>query len=320
MPVIKKISPAHAGILDFSSTLLYVHFSSDCITGGTIYMALILDGKKIAAEIRETVAKEARALKERAGITPGLAVILVGDNPASQIYVRGKETACANTGIFSRTVRLPANTAEPELFETISGLNRDCTIHGILVQLPLPRYLRPDILIDAIDPAKDVDGLHPVNAGRLFTGNPYHIACTPSGVIELMDRYGIELAGRDAVIVGRSNLVGKPLALLLLARNATVTMCHTKTRNLPSVTSRADILIAAAGNPGMVTGAMVKEGAVVIDVGMNRRGDGSLTGDVVFNDAAEKASYITPVPGGVGPMTIAMLLVNTLNAAKRIAE
>lgn len=292
----------------------------DLYGGETVNMALMLDGKKTAEDVRRAVAEEAMALKAKREIVPGLAVILVGDNPASQIYVRGKENACAKAGFFSRAFRLPAEAAETELLDIIGGLNRDPLIHGILVQLPLPRHLRPDILIEAIDPAKDVDGLHPVNSGRLFTGNPYHTACTPTGVIELMDRYGIELAGKDAVIVGRSNLVGKPLALMLLARNATVTMCHTKTVNLPAVTSRADILVAAAGSPGMVTGAMVKEGAVVIDVGMNRRRDGSVVGDVVFSEAAEKASYITPVPGGVGPMTIAMLLKNTLNAAKRIAS
>lgn len=282
-------------------------------------MALILDGKKIAGEVRRAVAEEALTLKDGRGITPGLAVILVGDNPASQIYVRGKESACAKAGFLSRAFSLSAAATESELLGIIGGLNRDPAIHGILVQLPLPRHLRPDILIEAIDPAKDVDGLHPFNTGRLFTGNPYHTACTPSGVIELLDRYGIDMAGKDAVIVGRSNLVGKPLALMLLARNATVTMCHTKTRNLSAVTARADILVAAAGSPGMVTGAMVKEGAVVIDVGMNRRDDGSVVGDVAFSEVARKASYITPVPGGVGPMTIAMLLRNTLNAAQRIA-
>ncbi|MCX5851701.1 MAG: bifunctional methylenetetrahydrofolate dehydrogenase/methenyltetrahydrofolate cyclohydrolase FolD [Deltaproteobacteria bacterium] len=282
-------------------------------------MALILDGKKIAGEVRRAVAEEALTLKDGRGITPGLAVILVGDNPASQIYVRGKESACAKAGFLSRAFSLSAAATESELLAIIGGLNRDPAIHGILVQLPLPRHLRPDILIEAIDPAKDVDGLHPFNTGRLFTGNPYHTACTPSGVIELLDRYGIDMAGKDAVIVGRSNLVGKPLALMLLARNATVTMCHTKTHNLSAVTVRADILVAAAGSPGMVTGAMVKEGAVVIDVGMNRRDDGSVVGDVAFSEVARKASYITPVPGGVGPMTIAMLLRNTLNAAQRIA-
>ena len=282
-------------------------------------MALILDGKKIAEEVRRAVAEEARTLNDKRGITPGLAVILVGDNPASQIYVRGKENACAKAGFLSRAFSLSAAATESELLAIIGGLNRDPAIHGILVQLPLPRHLRPDILIEAIDPAKDVDGLHPFNTGRLFTGNPCHTACTPSGVVELLDRYGIDMAGKDAVIVGRSNLVGKPLALMLLARNATVTMCHTKTRNLSVVTARADILVAAAGSPGMVTGAMVKEGAVIIDVGMNRRDDGSVVGDVAFSEVARKASYITPVPGGVGPMTIAMLLRNTLNAAQRIA-
>ena len=282
-------------------------------------MALILDGKKIAGEVRRAVEEEARALKDERGITPGLAVILVGDDSASQIYVRGKENACAKAGFLSRAFSLSAAAMESELLAIIGGLNRDPAIHGILVQLPLPRHLRPDILIEAIDPAKDVDGLHPFNIGRLFTGNPCHTACTPSGVVELLDRYGIDMAGKDAVIVGRSNLVGKPLALMLLARNATVTMCHTKTRNLSAVTARADILVAAAGSPGMVTGAMVKEGAVIIDVGMNRRDDGSVVGDVAFSEVARKASYITPVPGGVGPMTIAMLLRNTLNAAQRIA-
>ena len=278
-------------------------------------MAVIIDGKKIAQEIRHEVKAETLRLKKGTGITPGLAVVLVGDDPASKIYLKHKENACRDAGFFSREFRLPQETLESELLATIQELNQDGNIHGILVQLPLPRHLNSATIIEAIDPQKDVDGFHPYNLGRLFTGNPYHMACTPKGILELMDRHAITIEGKEAVIVGRSNIVGKPLALMLLNRHATVTICHTRTRNLSEVTKRAEILVAAAGKPEMIRADMVRDGSVIIDVGVNRMDDGRLVGDVAFSEVLEKVSYITPVPGGVGPMTIAMLLVNTLKAA-----
>ena len=277
-------------------------------------MAIRIDGKQAAREIRDALRAEALQLKAATGIAPGLAVILVGENPASRIYVGGKEKACQEAGFLSRVFRLPAETAERDILKRIHGLNDDRKIHGILVQLPLPGHIRTDAIIEAIDPQKDVDGFHPYNVGRLFSGNPLHQPCTPSGIIELLNRYGIAIEGKEAVIVGRSNIVGKPLALMLLSRHATVTICHTRTKNLPEVTRRAEILVAAAGKAEMIRADMVREGAVVIDVGMNRIAEGRLVGDVAFSAVAEKASYITPVPGGVGPMTIAMLLKNTLQA------
>ncbi len=279
-------------------------------------MAAVIDGNRIALEVRAEVRAQALELKEKRGITPGLAVILVGEDPASKIYVGRKEKAATEAGFLSREFRLPAETTEESLRDIITVLNASPEIHGILVQLPLPKHINPDVVIETIDPRKDVDGFHPVNIGGLFTGRPGHRACTPLGVIELLDRTGIPIEGKEAVIVGRSNIVGKPLALMLLNRHATVTVCHTRTRDLAGVARRADILVAAAGKAEMVRGEMVKEGAVVIDVGINRRADGKLVGDVAFAEAAAKASYITPVPGGVGPMTIAMLLRNTLNSAK----
>ena len=281
-------------------------------------MATIIDGNKISQSIREEVRKEARALKAAKGMVPGLAVILVGDDPASKIYVGRKERACEEAGFLSRQYRLPAQTPQEDLLGLVGALNDDRAIHGILVQLPLPGHIGANRILDAIRPEKDVDGFHPYNIGRLFIGCPLHLPCTPAGILELLDRSGISIEGKEAVIVERSNIVGKPLALLLLQRHATVTICHTRTRDLPAVTRRADILVAAAGKAEMVRGAMVKEGAVVIDVGMNRLADGRLVGDVAFSEAAAKASFITPVPGGVGPMTIAMLLRNTLSAAKRV--
>ena len=278
-------------------------------------MAVIIDGKKIAQDIRNEVKAEALRLKEQAGITPGLAVVLVGDDPASKVYIKHKENACRDTGFYSREFRLPQDTREKDLLTAIHELNDDESIHGILVQLPLPRQINPLTIIEAIAPRKDVDGFHPYNLGRLFTGNPYHVACTPKGILELLDRYAVTIEGKASVIVGRSNIVGKPLALLLLNRHATVTICHTRTRQLAEVTKRAEILIAAAGKPEMIRADMVNNGAVVIDVGVNRMDDGRLVGDVAFSEVLEKASFITPVPGGVGPMTIAMLLVNTLKAA-----
>ena len=278
-------------------------------------MAVVIDGKNIAQEIIDEVKGEAQRLKERVGITPGLAVLLVGNDPASSIYIRHKENACKRAAFFSREFKLSQDTSEKDILAIIRELNHDEKIHGILVQLPLPRHIDPTTIIEAIDPRKDVDGFHPCNLGRLFTGNPYHMACTPKGILELLDRSSISIEGRRAVIVGRSNIVGKPVALMLLNRHATVTVCHTKTQQLPLLTRQAEILIAAAGRPEMIRADMVSNGAVIIDVGINRMDDGRLVGDVAFSEVFEKASFITPVPGGVGPMTIAMLLVNTLNAA-----
>ena len=278
-------------------------------------MAILIDGKQASREIRDALQAEAAKLKASSGVVPGLAVILVGENPASRIYVGSKEKACQEAGFLSRVYRLPAETAERDVLKRIRMLNDDRKIHGILVQLPLPAHIRAEAVIEAIDPRKDVDGFHPYNTGRLFSGNPLHRPCTPSGILALLDRYGIVPEGKEAVIVGRSNIVGKPLALMLLSRNATVTVCHTRTKNLPEVTRRAEILVAAAGKAEMIQADMVRDGAVVIDVGVNRGADGRLVGDVAFAGVAEKASHITPVPGGVGPMTIAMLLKNTLQAA-----
>ena len=283
-------------------------------------MSIIIDGNKIAHDIRQAVREETLVFKEKTGIVPGLAVVLVGEDPASQVYVGRKTKACAEVGFLSREYKLPADTSEAELLTLINDLNVDPLIHGVLVQLPLPKHIATDKIISAIDPHKDVDGFHPYNVGGLVTGSPRFVPCTPRGIMELIARTGIELSGKDAVVVGRSNIVGKPMALLLLAQNATVTMCHSKTKDLPAVTSRADVLIAAVGKPHMIKANMVKEGAVVIDVGVNRLESGKLAGDVAFDEVAARASYITPVPGGVGPMTIAMLMKNTLDAARMMAE
>jgi len=281
-------------------------------------MSIIIDGNKIAQDIRQAVREEASDLARRTGIVPGLAVVLAGDDPASKVYVGRKAKACAEVGFLSREYKLPADVGEAELLALIRDLNNDRRIHGILVQLPLPKHIVTDKIIAAIDPNKDVDGFHPANVGRLVTGSPLFIPCTPRGIMELIARTGIELSGKDAVVIGRSNIVGKPMAFLLLAQNVTVTMCHSKTKDLPAAARRADVLIAAVGKPHMITADMVKEGAVVIDVGVNRLENGKLAGDVAFDEVAPKASAITPVPGGVGPMTIAMLMKNTLDAAKRI--
>lgn len=279
-------------------------------------MAQIIDGKKTAADIRGEIKEAALKLKQEKNIVPGLAVVLVGDDPASAVYVRGKKNACAEVGFLSREYTYPAAVAEREILSLIGQLNVDPEIHGILVQLPLPKHIGTDAIIDAISPSKDVDGFHPYNVGRLVAGNPVHLPCTPAGVVELLDRYGAKIEGKEAVIVGRSNIVGKPLAFMLLARHATVTLCHTRTRDLREVTRRAEILVAAVGKAEMIRGDMVREGAVVIDVGVNRPDGGKLVGDVAFAEAEPKASLITPVPGGVGPMTIAMLMKNTLKAAQ----
>ncbi|MBP7232351.1 MAG: bifunctional methylenetetrahydrofolate dehydrogenase/methenyltetrahydrofolate cyclohydrolase FolD [Syntrophaceae bacterium] len=279
-------------------------------------MSIVIDGNKIAQEIRQEVREDTLVFKKKTGMVPGLSVILVGEDPASQVYVGRKAKACAEVGFLSREYKLPADTGELKLLSLIEELNADRLIHGILVQLPLPKHIAADKIIAAIDPHKDVDGFHPYNVGGLVTGSPLFVPCTPRGIMELIGRTGIALSGKEAVVVGRSNIVGKPMALLLLAQNATVTMCHSKTKDLPSVTSHADVLIAAIGKPRMITANMVKEGAVVIDVGVNRLENGKLAGDVDFDEVAAKASCITPVPGGVGPMTIAMLMKNTLDAAK----
>jgi methylenetetrahydrofolate dehydrogenase (NADP+)/methenyltetrahydrofolate cyclohydrolase len=279
-------------------------------------MARIIDGNKIAQDIRNEVRQSAIELKEQKGIVPGLAVILVGDDPASKIYVGKKAQDCAEVGFLSREYKLPAETSEEKLLSLIDDLNNDHLIHGILVQLPVPKHIRSDKIIEAIDPHKDVDGFHPYNVGRLVAGNPLHSSCTPCGIMELLDRNGIELSGKEAVVVGRSNIVGKPMALMLLARHATVTICHTRTKDLAAVTRRADIIVAAAGRAHMIKADMVKEGVVVIDVGTNRLDSGKLVGDVDFAAVSLKASSITPVPGGVGPMTRAMLMKNTLHAAE----
>ena len=277
-------------------------------------MSIIIDGNKIAQDIRHAIREETSAFMEKTCIVPGLAVVLVGEDPASQVYVGRKAKACAEVGFLSREYKLPADTSEAKLLDLINNLNQDQFIHGILVHFPLPKHITTDKVIAAIDPHKDVDGFHPYNVGGLVTGSPLFIPCTPRGIMELIAHTGIELAGKDAVVVGRSNIVGKPMALLLLSQHATVTMCHSRTKDLPTVTSRADVLIAAVGKPHMITANMVKEGAV-IDVGVNRLDNGKLAGDVAFDKAARRRP-ITPVPGGVGPMTIAMLMKNTLDAAR----
>jgi methylenetetrahydrofolate dehydrogenase (NADP+)/methenyltetrahydrofolate cyclohydrolase len=277
---------------------------------------MIIDGKKIAQEVRNEVKKEVEELKKK-GIAPGLAVVLVGENPASLVYVRQKEKACEEVGIVSYKYTLPEDTTEEKLLSVVDELNNEERIHGILVQLPLPEHLDEKRVIEEISPQKDVDGFHPLNMGRLFVGEPSFVPCTPRGVIELIERSGFEIKGKKAVIVGRSNIVGKPVAVLLLMRHATITVCHTRTKDLAAETREADILVVAAGRPRMITGDMVKEGVIVIDVGINRV-DGKLVGDVDFDSVSPKAGAITPVPGGVGPMTVAMLMKNTLEAAKKL--
>lgn len=276
-------------------------------------MANIINGKEISAAIREEIKSGVQGMSVR----PGLAAVLVGDDPASAVYVRNKSKACAEVGIYSEVYRLPEETGREQLLGLIEQLNQSPLIHGILVQLPLPKHLDPEEVIMAIDPAKDVDAFHPVNVGKIMIGNYDFLPCTPAGVMELLHRSGIEVSGKECVVIGRSNIVGKPQAMLLLHENATVTVCHSKTRDLPSVCRRADILVSAVGKAKFVTADMVRNGAVVIDVGMNRDENGKLCGDVDFEPVSEKASYITPVPGGVGPMTITMLLKNTVTAAKR---
>lgn len=280
--------------------------------------ANIIDGKALAETVKQEAAQQVMALKEQ-GITPCLAVVLVGEDPASQVYVRGKINDCAQCGIESRSIRLPETTTQAELLAQVKLLAEDPAVHGILVQLPLPAGIDEKAVIDAIPPEKDVDGFSPVNVGRMQIGEPCYLPCTPAGCIRMIESTGVSIAGKQAVVVGRSNIVGKPAAMLLLAKDATVTICHSKTRNLKKLCAAADILVAAVGRAGFVTGDMVKPGAVVIDVGINRGADGKLHGDVDFAAAAEKAAWITPVPGGVGPMTRAMLMLNTVEAARRAA-
>ncbi len=279
-------------------------------------MGRTIDGKAVAAAVRGEV-RERVARLAACGTVPGLATVLVGDDPASQVYVAGKERACREVGIESFGHRLPVTTAPAELLGLVAGLARDPRVHGILVQLPLPASLDAQKVIEALPPAKDVDGLHPVNQGRLMAGQPGLRPCTPLGVMRLLDEVGVTLRGARAVVVGRSQLVGKPVALLLLERHATVTMCHSRTADLAGEVGRADVLVAATGQIGLVRGEWIRPGAVVIDVGINRGADGTVRGDVEFGPAAERASHITPVPGGVGPMTVAMLLANTVTAAER---
>ncbi|WP_294427385.1 bifunctional methylenetetrahydrofolate dehydrogenase/methenyltetrahydrofolate cyclohydrolase FolD [uncultured Treponema sp.] len=289
--------------------------------------AQIIDGKQIALDVRAGVAEKVAALKAK-GITPCLAVVLVGENPASVSYVTGKRKALAEAGMADRSEVLPENTSEEDLLALIDKLNKDDTVHGILVQLPLPKHINEDKIIMAISPEKDVDGFHPVNVGNLVIGKKAFLPCTPHGIIVLLERMGIETSGKHAVVIGRSNIVGKPVSLLLARKetNCTVTICHTGTKNMAEITRQADILIAASGHPHTVTADMVKDGAVVIDVGVNRIPDSTkksgfrLIGDCDFDDLKEKASYITPVPGGVGPMTIAMLMYNTLEAAENTVK
>ena len=286
--------------------------------------AVVIDGKQVAADVRAEVANKVSELKKK-GIAPCLAVILVGENPASVSYVTGKQKALAEVGMVDRSVHLPESTTEEELLKLIDQLNADASVHGILVQLPLPKHINEEKVIMAISPEKDVDGFHPVSVGNLMIGRPGFLPCTPHGIIVLLKKAGIETSGKHAVVIGRSNIVGKPVSILLARKdvNCTVTMCHTGTKNMAEITRQADIIVVASGHPHTLTGDMVKEGAVVIDVGVNRIPDSTkksgfrLIGDCDFDDLKEKTSFITPVPGGVGPMTIAMLMQNTLESAER---
>ena len=277
--------------------------------------AQILDGKVMSASLRAEIAERVQKLKEQ-GVTPGLAVILVGNDPASEIYVRNKGNGCAETGMYSRTIQMPAETTQEQLEDTIDELNSDPAIHGILVQLPLPKHLDENAALAKILPEKDVDGFHLINAGHMLTGTEGVVACTPRGALYMIKSTGLDLNGKEAVVIGRSNIVGKPMAMLLLRENCTVTICHSRTKNLAEYTRRADILVAAVGKAGFVTADMVKPGSVVIDVGINRV-DGKVKGDVDYDAVKEVAGWITPVPGGVGKMTITMLLANTVEAAER---
>ena len=276
--------------------------------------AIRMDGKMVSAKVRGSILEEVNKLKEQ-GVRPGLAVIIVGEDPASQVYVRNKERACEECGFYSEKYALPEETTQEQLLELIEELNQNPRIDGILCQLPVPNHIDDQAIIDAISPEKDVDAFHPVNVGKIMVGNFDFLPCTPAGVMQLLEEYGIDPQGKNCVVIGRSNIVGKPMSMLLLHKNGTVTICHSRTKNLKEICAQADILVAAVGKADFVTADMVKEGATVIDVGMNRK-DGKLCGDVCFDEVNEKAAYLTPVPGGVGPMTITMLMKNTLKAAK----
>ena len=280
-------------------------------------MAQLIDGKAIAAEITEEMRLRAQALREK-GIVPCLAVILAGNDPASEIYVRNKRRACKRAGIESRMIRLDQSVSREEILREIHALNQDPAVHAVLVQLPLPGHLDETEILSAVLPEKDADGFHPLNAGRLLTGEKGVLPCTPAGCMELLRRTGVSLSGAEAVVIGRSNIVGKPMALLLLRENCTVTLCHSRTKNLAEHVRRADVVICAVGRPGLVTGEMIKHGATVIDVGINRLADGRVVGDADFESVSAVAGAITPVPGGVGPMTIAMLMKNAILAAERL--
>ena len=281
--------------------------------------ATLIDGNALAAATRADVARRASALQAR-GLTPGLAVVLVGENPASQVYVRNKVKACDYAGLHSVLEKYPASMTEAELLARVEALNHDDSIHGILVQLPLPAHMDANKVIEAISPAKDVDGFHVSSAGALMVGQPGFWPCTPYGCMKMLESIGYTLRGKHAVVIGRSNIVGKPMAMMLLAQSATVTICHSATANLKAITLQADVIVAAVGKRNVLTADMVKPGAVVLDVGMNRNDEGKLCGDVDYAGVSQVAGYITPVPGGVGPMTIAMLLVNTMEAAERMAQ
>ena len=279
-------------------------------------MAVIIDGKQVSKELRIQVAKEVEELKAKYNVVPGLAVILVGDDPASAVYVRNKHKGCEEVGIKSLQIVMPADTTEEALLNKINELNSDDSVNGILVQLPLPKHISEEKIINAISPEKDVDAFHPTNVGKIMLGKYDFLPCTPAGIMELLKYYNVDINGKECVVIGRSNIVGKPMALLLLAQNGTVTVCHSRTKDLASTVARADILVVAIGKPNFITGDMIKPGAVVIDVGINRLESGKLCGDVEFESASAVSSMITPVPGGVGPMTITMLLKNTVTAAK----
>ena len=281
--------------------------------------ALLIDGKALALQVRERLATESAAVLAKTGMKPGLATILVGDDPASHLYVKSKQKACDAAGIFIDDHKLPASTTQAELLALIEKKNADPKIHGILVQLPLPKHIDSKVVLEAVSPDKDADGFHPYNFGRLVEGHPVFEACTPKGVIKMVESTGVSIEGKRAVVLGRSNIVGKPLALMLLQRNATVTICHSKTKDLPAVCRDAELLLVAIGKARFVTADMVRDGAVVIDVGTNRLPNGKVVGDVDFEPVSQKAGWISPVPGGVGPMTIAMLLDNTVESAKRMA-
>jgi methylenetetrahydrofolate dehydrogenase (NADP+)/methenyltetrahydrofolate cyclohydrolase len=281
-------------------------------------MAKIIDGKRISAEVREDIANCVSQIKAEQGCTPGLAVIIVGNDPASQVYVRNKKRACEQVGFYSEVYELPEMTSQEELCTLVDQLNKDSKIHGILVQLPLPRHLDENEILLRIKPEKDVDAFHPYNVGKIMIGNYDLLPCTPAGVMVLLEKSGVDVSGKRCVVVGRSNIVGKPMAMLLMQANGTVTVCHSRTQGLADICREADVLVVSMGKPEFITGDMVKDGAVVVDVGINRLADGRLVGDVNFAEVEPKASYITPVPGGVGPMTITMLLQNTLTAAQKV--